>query len=48
MVLIPEMPAVGRGFIKRLKPPDIEKLTWTTPKASVERRVAMVSTVRDW
>ena len=37
------MPAVGRGFIKRLKPPDIEKLTWTTPKAS-ERRVAIVST----
>ena len=44
MVLIPEMPAVGRGFIKRLKPPDIEKLAWTTPKASAERRVAIVST----
>ena len=44
MVLIPEMPAIGRGFIKRLKPPDIEKLAWTTPKASAERRVAIVST----
>ena len=37
MVLIPEMPAVGRGFISRLEPPNIEEYSWINPKASKDR-----------
>ena len=44
MVLIPEMPAVGRGFISRLEPPNIEEYSWINPKASKDRRVSVVST----
>ena len=44
MVLIPEMPAVGRGFISRLEPPNIEEHSWINPKASKDRKVSVVST----
>lgn len=44
MVLIPEMPAVGRGFISRLGPYEVSDPAWTSPKPSNERRIAIVST----
>ncbi len=44
MVLIPEMPAVGRGFISRLQPPEIRNPAWIIPKPSKDRRVSIVST----
>tara|TARA_B100000287_G_scaffold76303_1_gene68319 strand:- start:7604 stop:8059 length:456 start_codon:yes stop_codon:yes gene_type:complete len=44
MVLIPEMPAVGRGFISRLEPPNIEEYFWINPKASKDRKISVVST----
>ena len=32
MVLIPEMPAVGRGFISRLEKYTFDNPAWTIPK----------------
>jgi len=43
MVMIPEMPAVGRGFISNLTIPPINETFWTTPMPSHERRVSIVS-----
>ena len=35
MVLIPEMPAVGRGFISRLEKYTFDNPAWTVPKEKV-------------
>ena len=43
MVMIPDMPAVGRGFIESLTIPPISKTDWTFPEPANERRVAIVS-----
>jgi D-proline reductase (dithiol) PrdB len=43
MVMIPEMPAVGRGFISKLTIPPVEGTPWTAPPPASERRVAIVS-----
>ena len=43
MVMIPDMPAVGRGFIEDLTIPPINDTYWTTPVAPKKRRVAIVS-----
>ena len=43
MVLIPEMPAVGRGFISRLEKYTFDNPAWTVPKESSSRRVSIVS-----
>ena len=43
MVLIPEMPAVGRGFISRLEKYTFDNPAWTIPKAKSSRRVSIVS-----
>ena len=44
MVLIPDMPAVGRGFISRLEKYTFDNLSWTQPKEAKSRRVSIVST----
>tara|TARA_B100000902_G_C27286961_1_gene904973 strand:+ start:623 stop:1078 length:456 start_codon:yes stop_codon:yes gene_type:complete len=44
MVLIPDMPAVGRGFISRLEKYTFENPSWTQPKEANSRRVSIVST----
>jgi len=44
MVLIPDMPAVGRGFISRLEKYTFDNLSWTQPKETKSRRVSIVST----
>ncbi len=43
MVLLAEMPAVGRGFIAELEMPVMDKGGWTNPPAAKDRRVAVVS-----
>ena len=43
MVLIPEMPAVGRGFISRLEKYTFNNPAWTVPKEASSRRVSIVS-----
>ena len=43
MVLIPEMPAVGRGFISRLEKYTFDNPAWTIPKEASSRRVSIVS-----
>ena len=43
MVRLAEMPAVGRGFIEALEPPEIGRAAWTEPAPAPERRVAIVS-----
>ena len=43
MVLIPEMPAVGRGFISRLEKYTFDNPAWTVPKEASSRRVSIVS-----
>ena len=44
MVLIPDMPAVGRGFISRLEKYTFDNPSWTQPKEAHSRRVSIVST----
>ena len=44
MVLISEMPAVGRGFIESLKKYNFDIPSWVNPKPSKDRRVSIVST----
>ena len=43
MVLIPEMPAVGRGFISRLEKYTFDNPAWSVPKEASSRRVSIVS-----
>ncbi len=43
MVMIPEMPAVGRGFIEELEEFVNDEYAWTQPVPAAERRVAVVS-----
>ena len=43
MVLIPEMPAIGRGFISRLEKYTFDNPAWTIPKEKSIRRVSIVS-----
>tara|TARA_B100001029_G_C15045811_1_gene447027 strand:- start:1242 stop:1697 length:456 start_codon:yes stop_codon:yes gene_type:complete len=43
MVLIPEMPAIGRGFISRLEKYTFDNPAWTIPKDESSRRVSIVS-----
>ena len=43
MVLIPEMPAIGRGFISRLEKYTFDNPAWTIPKDKSSRRVSIVS-----
>ena len=43
MVLINEMPAVGRGFISRLEKHTFDNPSWNKPKNSKDRRVSIVS-----
>ena len=43
MVLINEMPAVGRGFISRLEKYTFDNPSWNKPKNSKDRRVSIVS-----
>ena len=43
MVLIPEMPAVGRGFISRLEKYTFDNPAWIVPKEASNRRVSIVS-----
>ncbi len=43
MVLIPEMPAIGRGFISRLEKYTFDNPAWTVPKEATSRRVSIVS-----
>ena len=43
MVLIPDMPAVGRGFISRLEKYTFDNPAWTIPKEASSRRVSIVS-----
>ena len=43
MVRLAEMPAVGRGFISDLKPPEVTNPAWTEPVPASQRRVAIVS-----
>ena len=43
MVLIPEMPAIGRGFISRLEKYTFDNPAWTVPKEASSRRVSIVS-----
>ena len=42
MVLIPEMPAVGRGFISRLEKYTFDNPAWTIPKDSLAPQAAGV------
>ena len=44
MVLIHEMPAVGRSFISRLEKYTFDNPSWTQPKEANSRRVSIVST----
>ena len=44
MVLIPEMPAIGRGFISRLEKYTFDNPAWSVPKEASSRRVTIVST----
>ena len=44
MVLVPDMPAVGRGFISRLEKYTFDNPSWTQPKETKSRRVSIVST----
>ena len=44
MVLIHEMPSVGRGFITRLQKYSFDNPSWTDPSKSDDRRVSIVST----
>ena len=44
MVLISDMPAVGRGFISRLEKYTFDNPSWTQPKEAKNRRVSIVST----
>ena len=44
MVLISDMPAVGRGFISRLEKYTFDNPSWTQPKEVKNRRVSIVST----
>lgn len=44
MVLLAEMPSVGRGFISELEMQEAEKPSWTPPVPAAERRIAVVST----
>ena len=43
MVLIPEMPAIGRGFISRLEKYTFDNPAWTIPKEKSSHRVSIVS-----
>ncbi len=43
MVMIPDMPDVGRSFIEDLTIPPVSKTYWTAPVPSTERRVSVVS-----
>jgi len=43
MVLIPEMPAIGRGFISRLEKYTFDNHAWSVPKEASSRRVSIVS-----
>ena len=43
MVLIPEMPAIGRGFISRLEKYTFDNPAWSVPKDASSRRVSIVS-----
>lgn len=43
MVLIPEMPAIGRGFISRLEKYTFDNPAWSVPKEASSRRVTIVS-----
>ena len=43
MVLIPEMPAIGRGFISRLEKYTFDNPAWSVPKEVSSRRVSIVS-----
>ena len=43
MVLIPEMPAIGRGFISRLEKYTFDNPAWSVPKEASSRRVSIVS-----
>ena len=43
MVLIPEMPAIGRGFISRLEKYTFDNPAWSIPKEASSRRVSIVS-----
>ena len=44
MVLIHEMPSVGRGFITRLQKYNFDNPSWTDSSKSDDRRVSIVST----
>ena len=43
MVLIPEMPAIGKGFISRLEKYTFDNPAWSVPKEASSRRVSIVS-----
>ncbi len=43
MVMIPEMPRVGRGFIENLTIPAVAETPWVSPVPPAERRVSIVS-----
>lgn len=43
MVMIPEMPAVGRSFISNLTIPPIKETYWTPPVPASGRRISIVS-----
>ena len=43
MVLIPEMPAIGRGFISRLEKYTFDNPAWSVPEEASSRRVSIVS-----
>lgn len=43
MVMIPEMPRVGRGFIENLTIPEVAETPWVSPVPPTERRVSIVS-----
>ena len=43
MVLVPEMPAIGRGFISRLEKYTFDNPAWSVPKEASSRRVSIVS-----
>ena len=43
MVLIPEMHAIGRGFISRLEKYTFDNPAWSVPKEASSRRVSIVS-----
>ena len=43
MVLIPDMPAIGRGFISRLEKYTFDNPAWSVPKEASSRRLSIVS-----